>query len=91
MLVITLHILSHRKTSELPRLFQTVTLDGETIIWDRKVDGGFPEPKDLKRIIRDKIAPSKKLGHSDYDHIDSVLPDMDDDEAEEMRAYFGVL
>lgn len=38
---------------------QTVTL------WDRKVDGGFPEAKVLKQRLRDHIEPEKSLGHSD--------------------------
>lgn len=35
------------------------------IVWDRKMDGGFPESKIVKQLIRDKIAPEKSLGHSD--------------------------
>ncbi|KAF9510055.1 hypothetical protein BS47DRAFT_1384130 [Hydnum rufescens UP504] len=35
------------------------------LIWDRKTQGGFPELKDLKQRIRDKIAPGTSLGHSD--------------------------
>ena len=43
-----------------------VTLDGhETSVWNRKRDGGFPEITDLKRRVRDVIAPDKPLGHSD--------------------------
>ncbi|CAJ0745793.1 3523_t:CDS:10, partial [Entrophospora sp. SA101] len=41
-----------------------VTIDGE-IIWDRKKEGRFPELKELKQLIRNKIAPDMKLGHSD--------------------------
>ncbi len=41
-----------------------VKLNSDTI-WDRKTDGGFPEAKQLKQRVRDKIAPSKDLGHSD--------------------------
>jgi len=41
-----------------------VKIDGE-IIWDRKQDGGFPEMKQLKQLVRDHIAPEKDLGHSD--------------------------
>jgi len=41
-----------------------VTLDGETV-WDRKVEGGFPELKALKQRVRDRIAPERDLGHSD--------------------------
>ena len=41
-----------------------VTLDGETI-WDRKDEGRFPEMKELKQHIRDRVAPARDLGHSD--------------------------
>jgi len=35
------------------------------LIWDRKTQGGFPELKELKQLIRDKIQPGVSLGHSD--------------------------
>ena len=38
---------------------------GEEKVFDRKVYGGFPEIKELKQIIRDKVAPGKNLGHTD--------------------------
>lgn len=41
-----------------------VTLDGE-VLWDRKREGRFPEPKELKQLVRDRVAPEKDLGHSD--------------------------
>lgn len=41
-----------------------VFLDGE-LLWCRKEREGFPELKELKQLIRDKIAPDKNLGHSD--------------------------
>lgn len=41
-----------------------VTVD-DKIVWDRKVDGGFPEAKVLKQRVRDVIEPDKDLGHSD--------------------------
>jgi selenoprotein W-related protein len=41
-----------------------VRVDGATI-FSRKEYGRFPESKELKQLIRDKIAPEKKLGHSD--------------------------
>lgn len=37
---------------------------GETV-WSRVTDGGFPEIKELKRRVRDRIAPDKSLGHTD--------------------------
>lgn len=36
-------------------------------IWDRKRDGGFPELKKLKQLVRDLIAEDRDLGHSDKD------------------------
>ena len=41
-----------------------ITLDGVTI-WERKADGGFPGPAELKRRVRDIIEPDRDLGHSD--------------------------
>jgi selenoprotein W-related protein len=41
-----------------------ITLDGETV-WERKRDGGFPEAKVLKRLVRDRVWPERDLGHSD--------------------------
>lgn len=35
------------------------------VIWDRKLEGSFPEAKQLKQRIRDRISPEKDLGHSD--------------------------
>ena len=37
----------------------------EEIIFDRKQEGRFPEIKELKQLVRDKVAPGKSLGHSD--------------------------
>lgn len=42
----------------------TVFINGEKL-FDRKEQGRFPEIKELKQLIRDKIAPEKSLGHSD--------------------------
>lgn len=41
-----------------------ITLDDEQL-WDRKDDGGFPDIKELKQRVRDRVAPDKSLGHSD--------------------------
>ena len=41
-----------------------ITVDGR-IIWERKRDGGFPGPKELKQRIRDLIDPERDLGHVD--------------------------
>ncbi|MBZ5487994.1 SelT/SelW/SelH family protein [Halomonas aquamarina] len=37
----------------------------ETLIWERKRDGGFPDSKVLKQRVRDLIAPERDLGHVD--------------------------
>jgi selenoprotein W-related protein len=37
----------------------------DEIIFDRKLHGGFLDIKELKQLVRDKIAPGKSLGHSD--------------------------
>ena len=42
----------------------TVLLDGDEI-FSRKEQGRFPESKELKQLIRDKINPEMDLGHSD--------------------------
>jgi len=38
---------------------------GEELVWDRAERGGFPDIKELKQLVRDRIAPQKDLGHSD--------------------------
>ena len=37
----------------------------DDIVFDRKLHGGFPEIKELKQIIRDRVNPAKNLGHAD--------------------------
>ena len=41
-----------------------VRVDGGTV-WSRKAEGRFPEMKELKQLIRDRVAPDRDLGHSD--------------------------
>ncbi|MBI3778598.1 MAG: SelT/SelW/SelH family protein [Gammaproteobacteria bacterium] len=41
-----------------------VRLNGERL-WNKKQAGRYPEPKEIKQLIRDRIAPGKDLGHSD--------------------------
>ena len=41
-----------------------VSVDGERI-FSRAEAGRFPESKELKQLVRDRIAPDKPLGHSD--------------------------
>lgn len=41
-----------------------VRVDGEPV-WSKKQQGRFPESKELKQLVRDRVAPGKDLGHSD--------------------------
>ncbi len=41
-----------------------VRLNGE-LIFSRKDEGRFPEAKEVKQLIRDRIDPDRDLGHSD--------------------------
>ena len=41
-----------------------VRVDGEPV-WSKKERGRFPESKELKQLIRDRVAPGRDLGHSD--------------------------
>ncbi|KXN67263.1 hypothetical protein CONCODRAFT_87064 [Conidiobolus coronatus NRRL 28638] len=41
-----------------------VVVNGE-LVFDRKVEGRFPEMKEVKQLVRNQIAPDLKLGHSD--------------------------
>jgi selenoprotein W-related protein len=38
---------------------------GGELIWSRAEQGRFPEAKELKQLVRDRVAPGMKLGHSD--------------------------
>lgn len=69
-----------------------ITLNDD-MIWDRTLDGGFPETKILKQRVRDIIDPKRDLGHSDT-HKDADIVEMSslsDEESEQMRGYFGVM
>ena len=37
----------------------------ETRIWSRAEQGRFPDIKELKQLVRDRVAPDKHLGHTD--------------------------
>lgn len=41
-----------------------VKVDGQ-IIWSRKDMGRFPDIKELKQLVRDRVAPGRDLGHTD--------------------------
>jgi len=38
---------------------------GDQTIWSRSAQGRFPEMKELKQLVRDRVAPDRDLGHSD--------------------------
>lgn len=38
---------------------------GDELIWSRKEKGRFPDLKELKQLVRDRVAPGRDLGHSD--------------------------
>jgi len=52
----------HRPTSTSTPADPTVQ---ETLLWDRKSEGGFPETKELKNRVRNVIEPDRDLGHID--------------------------
>jgi selenoprotein W-related protein len=56
-------------------IFQILLND--ELLWDRKAQGGFPDIKLLKQLVRDRVAPDRSLGHSDkpLDIIDSESRD----------------
>ncbi len=37
---------------------------GDAVVWDRR-EQGFPEPTAVKRLVRDRVAPGRSLGHAD--------------------------
>jgi selenoprotein W-related protein len=41
-----------------------VRVQGE-VVWSRKERGRFPEITELKRLVRDRVAPGRSLGHTD--------------------------
>ena len=41
-----------------------IRVEGERV-WSRAEEGRFPDPKELKRVVRDRIAPGRDLGHTD--------------------------
>lgn len=41
-----------------------VRVDGD-LVWSKKQRGRFPESRELKQVVRDRVAPGKDLGHSD--------------------------
>ena len=41
-----------------------IEVDGH-LVWERARDGGFPDVKTLKQLVRDRVAPERGLGHVD--------------------------
>jgi selenoprotein W-related protein len=41
-----------------------VRVNGETV-WSRASEGGFPDLPELKRMVRDRVAPGRHLGHTE--------------------------
>lgn len=41
-----------------------VRLDGD-VIFDKSLQGRFPDPRELRALVRDAIAPELDLGHSE--------------------------
>ena len=41
-----------------------IRVEGERV-WSRAEEGRFPDAKELKRVLRDRIAPGRDLGHTD--------------------------
>ena len=41
-----------------------ILVDG-ALLWDRKSEGRFPELKEVKQALRDRVVPERELGHSD--------------------------
>ena len=37
----------------------------QDVVWSRSTEGQFPEMKELKQRVRNRIAPGRDLGHSD--------------------------
>src|SRR5262245_66649155 len=50
-----------------------VRVEGE-VLWSRKEEGRFPEITELKRRLRDVIAPDKPLGHVDRPSVSGKSP-----------------
>ena len=42
-----------------------IRLNGD-MVWSRKEQGRFPDVKELKQLVRDKVAPGRDLGHVDH-------------------------
>lgn len=41
-----------------------VRINGD-LLWSRAEQGRFPDIKELKQLVRDRVSPDKDLGHTD--------------------------
>ena len=60
-----------------------VSVDDD-LVWDRKLEGGFPDLARLKRDLRDRVSPGRDLGHTDR-AANSIRTNRPDPIAEEGR------
>jgi len=44
-----------------------IRLGDGTVLWSRAREGRFPEAKELKQRLRDRLFPDRDLGHTDRD------------------------
>jgi selenoprotein W-related protein len=51
-----------------------VSVDDD-VVWDREVDGGFPDLGRLKRMVRDRVSPGRDLGHTDRAAAPNAISD----------------
>lgn len=49
-----------------------VRADGE-LVWSRAAQGRFPEIAELKRRVRDRIAPGRHLGHTERSERETLV------------------
>ncbi|EXJ74252.1 uncharacterized protein A1O5_02548 [Cladophialophora psammophila CBS 110553] len=65
--VTTSHVIdnSSRATAASEGSAEPAMQVADTVIWDRKTEGGFPETKELKNRVRNIIEPGRDLGHID--------------------------
>ena len=53
------------------RVISKTDLNVEKVLWDRSIEGRFPEAKEVKQAVRDVVNPDKDLGHSDKNNDDT--------------------
>ena len=53
------------------RVISKTDLNVEKVLWDRSIEGRFPEAKEVRQAVRDVVNPDKDLGHSDKNNDDT--------------------